>query len=363
MATGRTQSGTTADGSTWEAVSNIVGQTGTGTAAANPPGNPIYYAPSASGYSGVVGLRMQYATGAFVCTGSLIGGNRIVTAAHCVSDGFANDVNGRAPGLISTTAFFYDGVSQGVDPFFYPINAAGDTFPGITKVTVGAYHINAGYTGEVIDQNDIAVLTLSSAAPKTAQAYGLYTNDILGATFNVAGIGTRSLTGGVDGTTGPGAGAGPGRIRQGLNTYDLRLGEFYSSIGGTAAFQYSYLSDFDNGTTANDTGCRSFGRCHTGLGAREVSIAPGDSGGPGFINGQIASINSYGLTFGTQRGDIKAGLQSSFGEFNGFVPVFIHAGFIGNVPEPSTWALLILGFGVAGAAMRRKGKLEARYAF
>ena len=45
------------------------------------------------------------------------------------------------------------------------------------------------------------------------------------------------------------------------------------------------------------------------------------------------------------------------------MPIFLHTGFIANVPEPSTWALLIIGFGVAGAAMRRKIKVQARYAF
>lgn len=41
----------------------------------------------------------------------------------------------------------------------------------------------------------------------------------------------------------------------------------------------------------------------------------------------------------------------------------IYSQFIGQVPEPSTWALLILGFGLTGAAMRRKGKVAARFAF
>ena len=41
----------------------------------------------------------------------------------------------------------------------------------------------------------------------------------------------------------------------------------------------------------------------------------------------------------------------------------IYGQFIGQVPEPSTWTMLILGFGVAGAAMRRKSKVQARYAF
>lgn len=374
MANGRTQSGTTSDGLAWIAQSHIVGQNSTATVTAG--GNPLYLATNAQGYSGVVGLLMTYSNGSqFVCSGSLTAGNRIVTAAHCVSDGYNAGPGGKAPGLVRTQAFFSDGSSA--DPFFY------NSPPGVTAIDVAAYNVHSGYTGEVIDQNDIAVLTLARAAPGYAQSYGLYTSDILGSTFNVAGLGTRSLVGGAEGTTGAGAGAGVGRRRQGDNIYDLRLGEFFSGTcnGCTAEFEFSYMSDFDNGNPLNDTHCLLFGRCGAFQGLKEVSIAGGDSGGPGFIevNGvkMLASVNSYGLTFGRFcvgqvvngqcvgqiGGDFKPGLQSSWGESNGFVPIFIHQGFIANVPEPSTWALLILGFGVAGAAMRRKNKVQARYAF
>lgn len=363
MANGRTQSGTTSDGLTWTAQSHIVGQTSTATIAGG--GNPAYLATNAQGYSGVVGLLMTYDSGAqFVCSGALTAGNRIVTAAHCVSDGYGNGPGGKAAGLVRTQAFFSDGSDP--DPYFY------NSPPGVTAIDVAGYNVHSGYTGEVIDQNDIAVLTLANPAPLYAQSYGLYGSEILGSTFNVAGLGNRSLVGGAEGTTGLGAGAGVGRRRQGDNIYDFRLGEFYGDIGGSAEFEYSYLSDFDNGSPLNDSGCLLFGRCGAFQGLKEVSIAGGDSGGPGFINGQLASVNSYGLTFGRfclddactlVGGDFKPGLQSSWGEMNGFVPVFIHTGFIANVPEPGTWALLILGFGVAGAAMRRKSKVQARYAF
>lgn len=37
--------------------------------------------------------------------------------------------------------------------------------------------------------------------------------------------------------------------------------------------------------------------------------------------------------------------------------------YLAEVPEPSTWALLILGFGLTGAAMRRKARMQVRFAF
>ena len=33
-------------------------------------------------------------------------------------------------------------------------------------------------------------------------------------------------------------------------------------------------------------------------------------------------------------------------------------GATGGVPEPATWALMILGFGAAGAALRRRGLVQ-----
>jgi len=39
------------------------------------------------------------------------------------------------------------------------------------------------------------------------------------------------------------------------------------------------------------------------------------------------------------------------------VPVYIHADFItsaATIPEPSSWAMLIAGFGLIGAARRRR---------
>ncbi|MFQ3596008.1 MAG: PEPxxWA-CTERM sorting domain-containing protein, partial [Sphingomonadaceae bacterium] len=101
-------------------------------------------------------------------------------------------------------------------------------------------------------------------------------------------------------------------------------------------------------------------------GATEVGVAGGDSGGPQFnADGRIVSVTSYGLSFGVQWGDCRAGLQSSCGELNGFVPLYIHRDFIlsnllpiegGVIPEPGTWAMLIAGFGFVGAAARRRRK-------
>ena len=354
------------NGLTYQAQSRIVAAGSTGTAAAG--GNPLYF-PNRPTQNGVVALIINRESGSFICSGSLLPDRRsILTAAHCVSDG-AGTAN-----PLSTTAFFYGGPD--------PDHVLTNTAPGgSTAIQVTNFFVNPNYTGEVIDQNDIAVLRLADFAPEFATSYGIGTTaDLEGQIYNIAGVGGRSTVGGNLGVN-----AGTGRLRQGFNSYDFRFGDgafggFFTDIDpatgqnffGTASIGQSILADFDNGLAANDMSCRLggfFGTtqfCNLGLGIREVSSAGGDSGGPQFINGRIVSLTSYGLSFGTGFGDLVPGLQSSFGELNGFVPTSIHSAFIGRsafgaIPEPATWAMLIMGFGLVGSAARRRTKIRVAY--
>ncbi|MBC7564200.1 MAG: trypsin-like serine protease [Gemmatimonadaceae bacterium] len=348
------------NGIAWQAESRIVGTTSTGPV--NPPGtgNPIYVA-SQPAYSGVVSLIMTQANGSrFICSGTLLPDRiSILTAGHCVSSGFgtANPVS---------TMVYFPGSNA---------DAVVHITAGIASRSVTQYIVHPNYTGEVIDQNDIAILRLNAPAPLTASSYGLFTPPSLAGTdFNVAGYGGRSDVGGSFGVN-----LGVGVLRQGDNRYDFRFGDrdfngFWTdrnpgtgrNFFGLANIDFSYVSDFDSGLAVNDASCRIAAAinatltnakyCNLGRGAREASVAGGDSGGPQFVGGMISSVTSYGLSFGAGFGDSRPGIQSSFGEFNGFVPVYIHAAFITRalVPEPATYVLFGTGLFVIGFMARRR---------
>lgn len=371
MAAGKVQTGSF-NGIQWSAQNMLTGTTNTQSGGPVPNGGDPLYWPSYPRDSGLVHLLMDYGqAGQFICSGTLLNDRRsILTAGHCVSDGFGT------ANPLSTTVYFQP---SGGLPAGTRIQTSGVPNGGAETRAVTQYFVNSQYTGNVIDQNDIAVLRLDADAPVQARSYGLYTaNDLTGRDFTVTGYGRLG-----DGATG--ANNFAARLRTGDNQYDFRLGDplFNNGLLGDnqgwddifgqplTELSHSWVSDFDSGQAANDTACEvaqasdlagAAGSvfCNLGRGAREVGVAGGDSGGGDFIGDLISSVNSYGLTFGSPWGDVDDSLNSSFGEFSGYVPVYLHADWInsvlvsGQVPEPQTYGLIALGLAGIGAVKRRR---------
>jgi hypothetical protein len=306
---------------------------------AGDPSLPIYAAPSGVGYDGVAGLLITKSDGTYLCTGSLVGDDHqhIVTAAHCV-----------------TGATSIDAV------FFPPVG------PTIIKTTT-TYSIKPGYTGAVIDENDLAMIDLGLAGRvDEVQSYSLFTGVALGEVFNEVGFGLSGT--GATGITLP-----AGLRRQGYNRFDFNGNDpiwddpTYGPLFGN---QDILFADFDNGLAAQDASCNlaSFftasyaAYCDLGLGEDEVLAAPGDSGGPLFIGGRLAAVSSFGITFsGGIVGDVDGVLNSSFGELAGFTPIASNIDWLRSeiVPEPGTWLLLATGLiGIGGAGLVRRRRLE-----
>ena len=329
---------------------DIVGQTSTATLAGG--GDPLYIPPKPE-YSGVTGLLMNFgAAGSYVCSGSLINDNSIVTAAHCAT----------GPGgakLVSMTAFFFNGAA---DP-----NVYADGSPA-TRIGVSSLQIHPLYTGQVVDENDIATVRLASSAPAFAPRYQLANiADLTGLDHIIAGYGVRSNGGGSVGSN-----LGTGRLRYAGNRFDFSFGDsdwggYWTNAFGTAAVGNVWLSDFDNGTAARDGSCRlpagegftapvftSGKYCNTGIGAFEGIGGGGDSGSPYFVDGKVAAVHSFAYWLAEDES------SNRFGQLKGAISTTYHRNFIlSTVPEPTSWAMLVIGFGFVGAMARRTPRATA----
>jgi len=289
------------------------------------PSLPIYAAPPGVGYDRVVGLLITKPSGTSLCTGSLFGTghSHVVTAAHCLQG------------------------ATSIDSVFFPSGG------GTVIVTSTAYTINPGYTGSVIDENDVGVISLG-ASVNQVDSYSLFTGDAVGQVFDMVGFGESGT--GATGMTLP-----SGLRRHGNNRFDFSgTDPVFSGFWGD---QDILFADFDDGTAAHDATCNfmtlftlSTAYCDLGLGDFEVLNTPGDSGGPLFVGGKIAAVASFGLTFTDMLvGDVDDTLNSSFGEFGGYVPIAAQATWLQGqvVPEPTTIIPMITGL-LGITIMRRR---------
>jgi hypothetical protein len=317
------------------------------------PDDPLYANAGDNLRTGVGSIFIEFEgipEGGFLCTASVIGPRYILTAAHCVRE--AGDTVRRIQFILSAgqpAPIMIDAAGFAVHPWF-------DFFVPL----YGAFA-----------HGDVAVIELAedlTMRPDIVdlEIYGLYADpDEFGQKTRHYGYGLSGK--GNKGATGD---ASFFYSRTGLNTYEQTMAPFLGDgvedqllhdfdSGGRKhnAMEWWFTSKYfckpgkdDNPPQAQDGQCTTFKDGSypdfKGYGKLEVGIAPGDSGGPGFIGDKIAGLHSFGFTHpceGVTNGtDFNCVLDSSYGEMAGDTRVSYFAtwiqgvldGYVPTIPVP-----------------------------
>lgn len=235
--------------------------------------------------------------------------------------GFDGVVRVSSGGYYGSGVLLYDGqaVLTAAHLFANPASGASvhfETSAGSQTVSASRIALLPGYDPSQ-ENDDLALVWLSGRAPVTANRYALYRgSDEIGQTMTMVGYG---LPGSGDGGTASADSGGPLRLKTN-NQFDADAAALKSGLGAAMGWAplagTQLVADFDNGSSAQDALGRLIGLPGAGLGQNEGMIAPGDSGGPAFINGQLAGIASYiaSLNLGSIHPDLDGTVNSSFGE-------------------------------------------------
>lgn len=243
-----------------------------------------YRATAGEGYDGVV----RVAIGGYYGTGALLyDGKAIITAAHLFTD------------ITETVATVYFETLEG-------------------KIALKASSITIHPDYDTFDgNNDLALIWLTSDAPRVAQRYTLYRqSDELNQLFQMVGYGIPGYgaTGALDDYSGE-----PLRLIT-HNRFETQATTLKDALAYTMAWtprdESQLMADFDDGSVTKDALGLFLGIDDYGEGAMEGVISSGDSGGPAFVDGKIAGIASYisSLSTHTYHPDSDEIANSTFGE-------------------------------------------------
>jgi V8-like Glu-specific endopeptidase len=270
----------------------------------------VGYDQSADGIN-MSGVVMIVSSGIGGCTGSLLGdGTSILTAGHCVSSSYGGFV------------------SPDITVYFQGPN-------GFIAYTAASVSVDPQWNGTSTDGGDLAVIHLAQLAPAFATRYDLDPLPV--------GTGPEVLAGYGYGGTGTG----------GYNTslYDsLRVGENEYVYNGIALGWSSTMlvgQFYENGVSSTN----ALHASNPYSAVDEVDIAPGDSGGPTFYDGEIVGVHDVSACVTNTQNSSECAVppalsttnNSSFGDLFGDTGVNSNLSWIEDqeAPEPRTLSMMV----------------------
>ena len=283
------------------------------------PGNNDFFGPLS--LSGVVMVTTTHGS----CSGALIGDFTVLTAGHCVGSAFGA------------------GLFNSPQVTFLPPSNTGGFSGGVNVQGVSSIAVDPSWTGDSTQGNDLAVVHLSQEAPSYATRYSLYTGMAMPTTTPLVLAGF-----GLTGTGATGATGNFGYLEAGTNEY---------ATTGFDAFSWSsnlLIGQFYDVHNALTNALNLLDPYHS---IDEVLVAPGDSGGPTFYNGQIIGVHDLGICLSAQDSgpcsvppSVSTSLDSYYGQLWADVSVAGNASFIDSqlAPEPGSAVLIMLGLSLAG---------------